>query len=158
MRAGGVEERRRAAARTAGAEGDSPDARHLDRKPVAERPALPVARVGVDPPRPEVRNHEVAAEATERGRSECEAPGLVELVLGTDAADQTAVEVELVDVAAARGVVAVDGCAVGVGDEDAVAEGGDAERGVPGGNARVAKGARAPYRPPVRIEHQHPIV
>src|SRR5207248_1685114 len=108
VRPGRVEERRPRAARSARAESDPPDARHRHRQPPAERPAIqPAPRVDVDPPATEVRDEQLTAEPSEAARRKRDAPRLVELVRVADPRDEPAVAVELVDVAASRGVVAV---------------------------------------------------
>src|SRR5207344_2379503 len=101
-----------------GAERDAPDTLDGHGQPATKRPAVPDPPVGVDPAAAEVRDEQIAAEAAEPARRERDAPGLVELVLLADVRDQPAVEVELVDVAPVRRVVAVHRCAVRVGDED----------------------------------------
>ena len=118
----------------------------------------PDAPVGVDPAAAEVRDEEIAAEAAESGRRERNAPRLVQLVGAADVGEQPSVEVELVDVAAVRRIVAVHRGTVRVGDEDPVADRLDAERCVPVGLLAIDERAGLVHAAPLGVEDEDPVV
>src|SRR5436190_11959816 len=158
VRPGRVEERRARSGAGAVAERDPPDSRGLHRQTPAERPAAGRSRIRVDRAGAEVGDEEVSAEAPEaRGRKR-DAPGLVELLALADVRDEPSVEVELVDVAAGRRIVAVHRRPPRVGDEDAVAGRLDPERRVPDGDCTVDEGATPEDRTPVRVVDEHACV
>ena len=109
------EQRRPRAALAAATERDPPEARDGDRQAAAvaqlaaEGPGVADARERVDPAAAEVPHEQVARVPAEARRREREAPRLVERAVAVDPRDEAPREVVLVDVAAVRRVVPVDG-------------------------------------------------
>src|SRR5947208_3426672 len=158
MRSRRIEERRARAAHAACAERNAPDARHGERQPSPVRPSFAARRVHVDAAAAEIRDEQVAAETAETLRCERDAPRLVELLLVPDARDQAAVEIELVDVAPGRRVVAVHRSAVSIAHEDPPADGLDSVRRVPVGDRAVDEAAAGDDTPPAGVVDEHAVV
>src|SRR5438105_10638550 len=137
VRARGEEERASRAGEPPVAEGEAPQAVDRDRLAVAAsqravvRPATVVLAVRVHATVAEVADEEIAAVTAEAARSEGESPRRIQRPHAVDACEELPAQVELVDVAAGRSIVAVDGRAPDEADEDAAAERADAVRRVP---------------------------
>jgi hypothetical protein len=158
VRARGIEQRRGRAAHPPGAERNAPDTVDGDGQRAAKRPAVAIAPVRVDLAAAEIRHEEIAAETAEPARRKGDAPRLVELVGAADVRQQPAVEVELVDVAAARRVVAVHRCTERVRDEDPVPDRLDAERCEPLRLRAIHERAWPYDTAPARVEDDDAVV
>src|SRR5712692_2449100 len=109
----------------------------------AERPAAHVPSVDIDAAAAEVPDEDTSGEPADSARRERQTPRLVQRTHAADTRDEPAVEIELVDIAAGRGVVPVHGRARRVRDEYAPAGGLDAERRVPGRYCAIDERAAA---------------
>src|SRR6266852_2874155 len=110
MRARCEEERRPGAGHVTVAEGDRPDARQDERlaarraKLAVEGPAVPPPAVRIDAATAEIGHEEVASVGAEPVRRDRQPPRLGQGPLPGDAGEETAVEIDLVHVAASRRV------------------------------------------------------
>ena len=112
---------------------------------------MPAKRVHVSVA--EVADEQVAAECAEAGRGERHPPRRVQRSHPRDARDEPAAEVELVDEAAGRAVVAGRRRPPDVAHEHAPPDRPDAERRVPRGDRAVDERTGAVDPPPARVEH-----